>query len=631
MKAAPSNAASQAARSLARQLPTSSPSTASPSTLHSLHRASTRTTLPRHQAHPGNIHTRNLFGLSIFGGKKDKKNDPFAMPAKATKKPILTQDNLFHPFSKSPIPSIRARGERIRSLAPCPVSMNKYKARRLVNFECPDCGWPTHYSEKEWTEDTDHAKYVARLREANEDEHDLRSGREMTEFKLPGPQGFEETINMSNWDVFFYTRNFNSIESDRSRRHVSKLLTFPTTMGAVIHENSPYTRKSRRLTHEGLRSMIALRQTLHPKQGDKPSLDKMRIFVVGARAESTLPPAVWDQLTYMFPGVPFHLFLIGPEAHIPTDKQIELQERAAPGSGAISMHKGRVRKSNYGVPSRTVVVSEGLTITTIQSNYENVHGQLEPFDPYTDVFFAFSPGFGFPSQIAVEEADKARQEDRDHEAHFAKAKSTYHAAGAAGAESAESTEASAQRAADDAVELAKSQIQEQQDHLNASSSSPSSSSSSSSTPHANESASAAARPTYTVDATSSPEGGDIPAEEPAPVLASPDGHTYTALTAAPVVQAQKEWAKALGQILSTRCALISTGFSPADVERDVLAFESVEGVRDEFDWLITPGENAFASQQWAVADFDPRVAVKANWGLWAVRGKRYDIQGPTGY
>ncbi len=381
---------------------------------------------------------RHLFGFSLFGGKKDKKNDPFAIPSRAAKKPILAQDDLFHPFSKSPIPSIRARGERIRSLAPCPVSMSKYKVRRLVNFECPDCGWPTHYSEKEWAEDTEHGKYVARLRESNEDEHDLRSGREMSEFKLPGPQGFEETINMSNWDVFFYTRNFNSIESDRSRRHVSKLLTFPTTMGAVIHENSPYTKKSRRLTHEGLRSMIALRQTLHPKVGEKPMLEKMRIFVVGARAESTLPPAVWDQLTYMFPGVPFHLFLIGPEAHIPSDKQVQMQqERAGPGSGGISMHKGRVRKSNYGVPSRTVVVSEGLTVTTIQSKYEDVHAQLEPFDAYTDVFFAFSPGFGFPSQVAVEEADRARQEDRDHEAHFARAKSTYNAAGA---ESAESTE-----------------------------------------------------------------------------------------------------------------------------------------------------------------------------------------------
>ena len=25
------------------------------------------------------------------------------------------------------------------------------------------------------------------------------------------------------------------------------------------------------------------------------------------------------------------------------------------------------------------------------------------------------------------------------------------------------------------------------------------------------------------------------------------------------------------------------------------------------------------------ADFDPRVAVKANWGIWAVRGKNYNI------
>ncbi|TKY89318.1 hypothetical protein EX895_001849 [Sporisorium graminicola] len=581
--------------------------------LLSSNRRASNTPSQQQQQHLMGQH-RTLFGFSLFG-KKDKKNDPFALPPRAAKKPLLAQDDLFHPFSKSPIPSIRARGERIRSLAPCPVSMSKYKVRRLVNFECPDCGWPTHYSEKEWAEDADHGKYVARLREANEDEHDLRSGREMSEFKLPGPQGFEETINMSNWDVFFYTRNFNSIESDRSRRHVSKLLTFPTTMGAVIHENSPYTKKSRRLTHEGLRSMIALRQTLHPKAGDKPSLDKMRIFVVGARAESTLPPAVWDQLTYMFPGVPFHLFLIGPEAHIPSDKQIQMKERAGPGSGSISMHKGRVRKSNFGVPSRTVVVSEGLTITTIQSKYEDVHAQLEPFDAYTDVFFAFSPGFGFPSQVAVEEADKARQEDRDHEAHFARAKSTYHAAGA---ESAESTEASAQKAADEAVELAKAQIAEQQQHIDASS-----------VPA--PSTAASSKPAYTVDATSSPEGGDIPSEEPAPVLTSPDGHTFTALTAAPVVQAQREWARAIGQILSTRCALVATGFSPADVERDVLAFESVDGVRGEFDWLITPGENVFASQQWAVADFDPRVAVKANWGLWAVRGKRYDIQGPTGY
>ena len=150
---------------------------------------------------------------------------------------------------------MRARGERIRSLAPCPVSMAKYGERRLVNFECPDCGWPTHYSEKEWREDTEHARYVPRLREANEDEHDLRSGRPMSEFQLPRSQPHEAAVNLSGWDQYFYTRNFPSIEAERSKRHVSKLLTFPMTIVGALHEFSPYTRRNARLTHEGLRSL----------------------------------------------------------------------------------------------------------------------------------------------------------------------------------------------------------------------------------------------------------------------------------------------------------------------------------------------------------------------------------------
>lgn len=55
-----------------------------------------------------------------------------------------------------------------------------------VKFECPDCGWPTHCSKEHWEMDEDHAKFCPRLREVNEDEHDLRSGRRMHEFELPG-------------------------------------------------------------------------------------------------------------------------------------------------------------------------------------------------------------------------------------------------------------------------------------------------------------------------------------------------------------------------------------------------------------------------------------------------------------
>ncbi|KAK0533498.1 translational activator for mitochondrial COX1 [Tilletia horrida] len=555
---------------------------------------------------------RTFFG-GLFGkksGDKDKKQDPFR--ARPSKPPVLAQDDLFHPLSQSPIPAMRARGERIRALAACPVSMSKYGVRRPVRFECPDCGWPTHYSEAEWREDPDHAQYVPRLREANEDEHDLRSGREMTEFKLPGPQGFEEVVNMSNWDVFFYTRNHDSIETERSARHVTKLLTFPCSLAGVLHENSPYTRRNQRLTHEGLRSLIALRQTLHPTLGEKPTLDVVRIFVVGARAESTLPPPIWDQLTYMFPGVALHIFMIGPEAVVPegvsavetysghpsiykapdatatnAEASKEGAEKAASGvadhvGSPVSVHRSKLRKSNYGFPSRTLVVSPGLTITTIRALYEDVHAQFEPFDPYTDVFFAFSPGFGFPSQVAVRELEESRRREREEAESQKEARRVYFAGAEAGAE-------------------------------------------------VGSKGAATARPFVAADPTVRPEGGDVPSAEPPeafPADKSSPSSQFTALTAAPIVQAQREWARALGQILSTKCALVSTGFSPADVERDVLAFESVEGVRGEFEWLITPGENVFASRQWVIADFDPRVAVKSNWGLWAVRGKRYDIEGP---
>jgi mitochondrial splicing suppressor protein 51 len=69
---------------------------------------------------------------------------------------------------------------------------------------------------------------------------------------LLGAQGFDEAINMANWDVFFYTRSFPSMDSDRNMRHVSKLLTYPITIGSVLHESSPYKKQ---VTPEGLRSL----------------------------------------------------------------------------------------------------------------------------------------------------------------------------------------------------------------------------------------------------------------------------------------------------------------------------------------------------------------------------------------
>ncbi|KAI5477783.1 mRNA processing-related protein [Pseudohyphozyma bogoriensis] len=433
----------------------------------------------RPSASPTATATRSLFGFS------KKQPQPAAPP------PTLSQDDLFHPLSQSPFPEMRAKSERIKALAYCPVSLQKYNEKVHVAFECPDCGYPTHASEERWAEDEEKGRYWPRLREANEDEHDLRSGREMTEFKLPGDQPYEEAVSMGNWDVFLYTRGFDSIDTERARRHVSKLLTYPLTIGTVLHENSPYTLRNQRLLPEGLRSLVALRQALHPPQltsevaASRPPTP-VRIIILGARAESSLPSHVMLQLSALFPRTPLHLYFVGPEAHIPTSSS------RTPTS--ISKVQS-AEESPYGVPTHTRTDSDNLILTTLKANYSEIHDSLGPFDPYLDVFFAFSPGFGFPCE-----------------------------------------------------------------------------------------------------------------------------------TDASITQLESNWLESIRNILETKCAMFCTGFSPADVERDVVALDRSEGIKGEFDWLLTPGENVFGSEKWEVAEFDPRVAVKTNWGLYGIRGKRYEVR-----
>ena len=74
-----------------------------------------------------------------------------------------------------------------------------------------------------------------------------------------GPQGYEEAISFANWDVFWYTRGFPSMDTERSRRHASKLLTFPITIGGTLHQHSGLTLKNQRLTPEGSRSLAGKR------------------------------------------------------------------------------------------------------------------------------------------------------------------------------------------------------------------------------------------------------------------------------------------------------------------------------------------------------------------------------------
>lgn len=101
-----------------------------------------------------------------------------------------------------------------------------------------------------------HAEICDTLRQANEDDHDLHSGRYFHEFRYPGPQIEEILVNMTNWDTFLYTREFNAINEDRSMRQATRMLTYPMTIASIIHELSPYNiRAGGRLTVEGLKSL----------------------------------------------------------------------------------------------------------------------------------------------------------------------------------------------------------------------------------------------------------------------------------------------------------------------------------------------------------------------------------------
>ena len=68
----------------------------------------------------------------------------------------------------------------------------------------------------------------------------------------------ETTISFANWDVFWYTRGFPSMNTERSRRHSSKLLTYPMTIGSVLHQFSGLTFNNQRLTSEGSRSLAGM-------------------------------------------------------------------------------------------------------------------------------------------------------------------------------------------------------------------------------------------------------------------------------------------------------------------------------------------------------------------------------------
>ncbi|CAK7563332.1 MAG: translational activator for mitochondrial COX1 [Sporothrix epigloea] len=353
---------------------------------------------------------------SVLAAKTDNARLTAAQISEAEKKTrVLYDDNLFHSFTDSPIADMRKRAAYIKMHAHCPhphhqstrlpaaeprlkTTLARFEDSALppahVDFECPDCGVPVYCCEEHWMDDYEaHLEICGTLQQINEDDHDLRSGRVFPEFDYPGPQMEEALVNMTNWDTLMYTRGFNAISDDRSMRQVTRLLTYPLTIASVLHELSPYSiRKGGQLTTEGLKSFSALRYTLHPpKSGEsdsikglRPQAPAVRLFILGARAESSLPRDVWVQLAHLFPSARIHLIFIGPESMTNRDDEFPLPPRTA--------------ENPFGAVVEDRVWST-MKMSTIVDYYHTIHktGHFYPYDPYFDCFVMFHPGLGHPA------------------------------------------------------------------------------------------------------------------------------------------------------------------------------------------------------------------------------------------
>ena len=178
----------------------------------------------------------------------------------------------------------------------------------------------------------------------------------------------------------------------------------------------------------------------------KPSF---RIFILGARSESSLPAHVWEQLSLLFPSVSIQLHFVGPQVSLPKSLANQSGFNGQPSSQSTSESNGTqtpppkeeevssqtqdlsaateedqksyvpnvyqpptpapipVLKNTrssidiYGAPSYTVPYAYQLSITGIQALYSVIHEQFaETFDPYTDCFFLFSPASALNACVA---------------------------------------------------------------------------------------------------------------------------------------------------------------------------------------------------------------------------------------
>jgi len=118
----------------------------------------------------------------------------------------------------------------------------------------------------------------------------------------------------------------------------------------------------------------------------------MRFFILGARAEASLPRDVWAQLAYMFPRSSFHIIFIGPEAFMGRSPSLPWPPPPKSPENPFGQLTERLTSS--------------MKVSTYQEYYHTLHktGHFRPYDPYFDTFVMFHPGLGHPGSMGDWEA-----------------------------------------------------------------------------------------------------------------------------------------------------------------------------------------------------------------------------------
>jgi mitochondrial splicing suppressor protein 51 len=294
----------------------------------------------------------------------------------------------------------------------------------------------------------------------------------------------------------------------------------------------------------------------------------MRVFILGARSESSLPTHVWEQLTMLFPAAQLHLHFIGPQVSLP--KPPSSAPESKPGDKSQTSRQTTEEQNNQPHPSEEPAAVAAAAAEAAAKANDPAASSSSAGKPAGEAKSTYLPNVYEPPTPAP----------------IAKQKWTRSSIETFGVPSYTTPYTPALTVS--GLRATYMEVHEQF---------------------------AETYDPYTdvfflfSPGFGFPSPSTPPGEEPLLQIASPT-----------------EWGPVLPNLLASKCAIFVTGFSPADVERDVRALASAPGVAGEFDWLITPGPNAFASEKWEVADFDPRVMVKSNWGVWGIRGKRREVR-----